>query len=145
MGCARGCPGSTCITPVWLERCKLSLSPLSSLNTLSLSVYFISLPGALGGRVLGFARRVVLGAPAPALCAWKGCTLSLSLSLFLSVSFQVVGTSMFPSNTSKDVILLTPVSATRQKSCVTLALLVPASAREAGGSSSLVSNGLPFK
>ena len=23
---ARGCPGSTCISPVWLERCKLSLS-----------------------------------------------------------------------------------------------------------------------
>ena len=22
---ARGCPGSTCISPVWLERCKLSL------------------------------------------------------------------------------------------------------------------------
>ena len=23
---ARGCPGSTCISPVWLERCKFSLS-----------------------------------------------------------------------------------------------------------------------
>ena len=23
---ARGCPGSTCISPVWLERCNLSLS-----------------------------------------------------------------------------------------------------------------------
>ena len=23
---ARGCPGSTCISPVWLERCKLYLS-----------------------------------------------------------------------------------------------------------------------
>ena len=23
---ARGCPGSTCVGPVWLERCKLSLS-----------------------------------------------------------------------------------------------------------------------
>ena len=26
MGSARGCPGSTCNSPVWLERCKLSLS-----------------------------------------------------------------------------------------------------------------------
>ena len=26
MGSARGCPGSTCISPVWLDRCKLSLS-----------------------------------------------------------------------------------------------------------------------
>ena len=25
-GCATGCPGSTCISSVWLERCKLSLS-----------------------------------------------------------------------------------------------------------------------
>ena len=28
---ARGCPGSTCISPVWLERCQLSLSHLSLL------------------------------------------------------------------------------------------------------------------
>ena len=31
MGSARGCPGSTCISLVWLERCKLSLLPFSSL------------------------------------------------------------------------------------------------------------------
>ena len=30
---ARGCPGSTCISPVWLERCKLSLSPSLSLSS----------------------------------------------------------------------------------------------------------------
>ena len=29
---ARGCPGSTCISPVWLERCKLSLSLSLSLS-----------------------------------------------------------------------------------------------------------------
>ena len=28
LGSARGCPGSTCISPVWLERCN-TLSPLS--------------------------------------------------------------------------------------------------------------------
>ena len=35
---ARGCPGSTCISPVWLERCKLSLS-LSTLHSLSSQTY----------------------------------------------------------------------------------------------------------
>ena len=47
---ARGCPGSTCISPVWLDRCKLSLS----LSLLSSRV-------SLG-----------LSSPASALCAWKG-------------------------------------------------------------------------
>ena len=51
---ARGCPGSTCISPLWLDRCKLSLS-------LSLDV-----PGD------------VLAAPASALCGWTGVN-SLSL------------------------------------------------------------------
>ena len=32
MVCARECPGSTCISPVWLERCKLSLSLSLSLK-----------------------------------------------------------------------------------------------------------------
>ena len=30
---ARGCPGSTCISPVWLDRCKLSLSLSLSTHT----------------------------------------------------------------------------------------------------------------
>ena len=35
---ARGCPGNTCISPVWLERCKLSLSlPLSVDNIYNVS------------------------------------------------------------------------------------------------------------
>ena len=32
---SRGCPGSTCISPVWLERCK-SLSPQATLPAFTL-------------------------------------------------------------------------------------------------------------
>ena len=32
LGSARGCPGSTCISPVWVERCTLSLSLASALT-----------------------------------------------------------------------------------------------------------------
>ena len=67
---ARGCPGSTCISPVWLERCKLSLSlPLSR---------SVCLSGTLGGkgppsRPARLARRQptgVRGTDASECCDW---------------------------------------------------------------------------
>ena len=41
---ARGCPASTCISPVWLERCKISLSSLAGIDVIYLSIYlFVTL------------------------------------------------------------------------------------------------------
>ena len=41
MGSARGCPGSTCISPVWLDRCNsLSLSLSLSLSTVHGASFF---------------------------------------------------------------------------------------------------------
>ena len=56
MGCARGCPGSTCISPVWLERCIYISLSLSSLSYHSLSRRCLgtdTLRGGGGGGVRG--------------------------------------------------------------------------------------------
>ena len=48
-----GCPGSTCISPMWLERCKLSLS-LSDL---------IPWGGGIGGDTASVLLGLKLGSP----------------------------------------------------------------------------------
>ena len=61
MGSARGCPGSTCISPVWLERCKPSLSLLS----LSGGEPPGACVGGCGGAVLGRGGAGVQGGHCP--------------------------------------------------------------------------------
>ena len=45
LGSARGCPGSTCISPVWLERCNILSPRMQGVMLALLSLVPASLPG----------------------------------------------------------------------------------------------------